>query len=227
MRFRGLRRVLLPTTTISVESRRGVTTAGRARLRGIGGLGLRDRWQRTRRAAHVSLSIRFCLVGALFACWLAAPGTVSAQRRDSLAVAAGARVRVILHDRPVVRILGDFVGADSTRLLITDGRVGMLIDVEWKDVESISVFQRHLGGREAFGRGARVGAVVFGTIAAAGLVTAITWDARGGCDDVDYCIPATLIVLPLGYLFTVTGTVVGGTFGLLFQDHWRTVWRSR
>src|SRR5574338_1328727 len=139
---------------------------------------------------------------------------LDAQHRDSLAVAAGARVRLILNERPVVRIIGAYVGADSVHVLIRDRRAGAIVSTEWKDIESIDVFRWRLTNHEAFSRGAKVGAIAFGTIAVAGLVTAIVWDARGGCDNVDYCIPATFIALPAGYLLTVGGTVVGGTLGL-------------
>jgi hypothetical protein len=168
----------------------------------------------------------FVALTQLLAATLVAP-PLGAQRRDSLAVAVGARVRVILNERPTVRIIGAYVGADSTGVMVHDDRAEKLVATDWKDVESIEVFRRRLTNHEAFSRGARAGAIVFGTIAVAGLVTAIVWDARGGCENVDYCVPATLVILPVGYLFTIGGTVLGGTLGLLFQDNWRTVWRPR
>ena len=175
----------------------------------------------------MTLPIRSSLLGVLVACSCAVPRGLGAQRRDALPVAVGARVRVILNERPTVRIIGGFVEDDSTRLLVKQTRTGMVVSVEWKDIESVDVFRRRLTNQEAFSRGARVGAIVFGTVAVAGLVTAIVWDARGGCDNVDYCIPATVVVIPVGYLFTIGGTLVGGTLGLLFQDNWHTVWRYR
>ena len=155
-------------------------------------------------------------------------GRLDAQRRDSLPVAAGARVRVILNERPIVRIIGPLVLADSAGVAVR--RPGAVVAAEWKDVESIEVFQRRLTNHEAFGRGARVGAIASGTVAVAGVVAAIVYDARGGCnhgDAADYCIPATLIAVPLGYLFTVGGTLVGGSLGLMFREDWHTAWRAR
>jgi hypothetical protein len=58
-----------------------------------------------------------------------------------LAVAAGARVRVILHERPIVRIIGPFVRADSARVLVHDDRAGILVGADWKDIESIEVYR--------------------------------------------------------------------------------------
>jgi hypothetical protein len=173
--------------------------------------------------------LRVHVAAAAIAALAVASSPALAQRRDSLAVAAGARVRVILYERPIVRIIGAYVGADSARVLVHDERADILVGAEWKDIEYIEVFRRRLTNHEAFGRGARVGAVAFGSIAIAGVVTAIVWDARGGCanSDAEFCIPATFLAVPLGYLVTVGGTLVGGSLGLLFQDNWRTVWHPR
>jgi hypothetical protein len=178
----------------------------------------------------MTISTRVCGLGLVVAGWCAAPDVAVAQRRDSLPVAVGARVRVILHERPTVRIIGALVADDWDRVLVNQEETGILVGVEWKDIESIEVFRRRLTHHQAFGRGARVGAVVFGTIAVVGVVAAVVSDARGGCnrDEGDeYCVPATIIAIPLGYLATVGGTVVGGAVGLLFQDNWHTVWRPR
>lgn len=169
--------------------------------------------------------LRVHVAAAAIAALAVAWSPALAQRRDSLAVAAGARVRVILYERPIVRIIGAYVGADSARVVVHDERAGILVGADWKDIESIEVFRRRLTNHEAFGRGARVGAIVFGTVAVAGIVTAIVADARGTCDDI--CIPATFVAVPFGYLVTVGGTLVGGSLGLLFQDNWRTVWHPR
>ena len=166
------------------------------------------------------------LIGVVVASLVARP--VEGQRRDSLSVAAGARVRVILYERPMVRIIGSYVESGYTRMLVADERTGIVVGADWDEIELIEAFEKRLTRVDAFGRGARVGAIVFGAMSAAALVTAIVYDVRGYCDAADdVCIPASLVVLVEGGLLTIGGTIVGGTVGLLFRDRWRTVWRPR
>ena len=156
---------------------------------------------------------------------IALPTSAIAQRLDSLAVALGTRVRVIVYERPPGKLVGPLVGKDSTRVYVDDDYSGRVMVAEWSSIRSIQVKRRNLLPSEAFARGARVGAIVFGTLGV-GLVTyAIVWDAKGGCDNSEYCIPATLLAVPLAYLGTIGGTVLSGTVGLLFDGSWRTVWR--
>ena len=166
---------------------------------------------------------------ALVVWWFSASRQLSAQRRDSLPVAVGARVRVILTERPVVRIVGAYVGADSARLTVHDERAGIPVGAEWREIESVELFRPGLTSGEAFGRGARAGAVIAGTLAVAGVAYGIVWDSRRTCDNVDECYPhsGVLGAVVLGYLGSVGGTIIGGTAGLLFRDRWKSVWRPR
>jgi len=173
------------------------------------------------RLACVKLMVGICAAAALV------PSESGAQRRDSLPVAVGTTVRVILLERPVVRFVGPLAGQDSLRVLVSDRRAMSIVNIEWTAIETIEVRRPALTSSAAFGRGARVGAIVFGTVGLAATVAGVTWDLRGGCreSDNEYCWPGSLIVIP-AYLLTVGGTVLGGVTGLMFRDRWHTVWRN-
>ena len=174
------------------------------------------------RLAWVKLMVGICAAAALV------PSESGAQRRDSLPVAVGTTVRVILLERPVVRFVGPLAGQDSLRVLVDDRRAMSTVNIEWTAIETIEVRKRGLTSSQAFGRGARVGAIVFGTIGTAATIAGVAWDVRGGCreSNAEFCLPGSLIVIP-AYLVTVGGTVLGGVAGLLVRDRWHTVWRYR
>jgi hypothetical protein len=149
---------------------------------------------------------------------------LAAQRRADLAVARWSRVRVMVSERPPGKVVGEFVGADSIAVHVVDPSTGMAVAIDWSTVRSIDVRVGRRSARDAFGRGAQAGAIIFGTIAVLGIGYAIAWDLNDGCEGRDYCIPATLVAIPFGYLLTVGGTVVGGVAGLANRDRWRTLW---
>jgi len=147
-----------------------------------------------------------------------------AQRRADLAVAPSSRVRVMVSERPPGKVVGNFIGADSVALHVIDPSTGVVTAVTWSTVRTVEVRTRRRSARTAFGRGAKAGAIAFGTIAVLGVAYAVVWDLNDGCEGIDYCVPATLVAIPFGYLATVTGTALGGVVGLANRDRWQTVW---
>lgn len=152
---------------------------------------------------------------------------LAAQRQADLAVARWSRVRVMVSERPPGKVVGEFVRADSIAVHVVESSTGAAVAIDWSTVRSIDARMSRRSARDAFGRGARAGAIIFGTIAVLGVGYAIAWDLNDGCEGIEYCIPATLVAIPFGYLLTVGGTVVGGVAGLANRDSWRSVWPPR
>ena len=166
------------------------------------------------------------LVGAIALVLVASINTTSlgAQRRADLAVAPSSRIRVMVSERPPGKVVGTFLGADSIAVHVIDPATGVVIAVHWSSVRTVEVRTRRRSASTAFARGAKAGAITFGTLAALGIAYAVAWDLNDGCEGIEYCIPATLVAIPLGYIGTVAGTALGGVVGLANRDRWETAW---
>jgi hypothetical protein len=128
-------------------------------------------------------------------------------------------------ERPPGKAVGSFAGADSTAVYVIAGTGRPATAVPRAIVKSIEVSRRRLTATDAFGRGARVGAVVSGTLAAVLVAAAVAYDLNGECGE---CIPpASVIAVPFGFALTVGGTAVGGVVALGFRDRWVRVWPRR
>ena len=149
---------------------------------------------------------------------------LGAQRRADLAVAPSLRVRVMASERPPGKVVGSFLGADSIAVHVIDPSTGVVTAVNWSTVRTVEVRTRRRSASTAFARGAKAGAITFGTLAVLGIAYAVAWDLNDGCLGVDYCIPATLVAIPMGYIGTVVGTALGGVAGLANRDRWETAW---
>jgi len=88
-------------------------------------------------------------------------------------------------ERPPGKVVGAFVGDDSSAVHVIERATGVTVAVEWSKVRSIEVRRGRRTAMEAFARGAKAGALVAGSIAVVGIATAIVWDARGGCEGVE------------------------------------------
>jgi len=153
---------------------------------------------------------------------LTLPGSATAQRRDSLSIPLQRRVRVLVTGRrPPDEIIGRFAGSDSASVYVLDRSSDTLV-VPWTMVRELDVDTRRLSRTQAFWRGARVGAVVSGAISAAGIAYAIYYDTHDKC--YDCFIPVSVLVVPAGVAFTITGTIVGGLIGLPLAFRWEPVW---
>jgi hypothetical protein len=147
--------------------------------------------------------------------------TIGAQVVDSLNIPRDASVRVRLTGRPPITLSGRFVGSDSTSLQLGPQWNAPNAFARWETIRQVDVRVRRPAS-EAFGRGAPVGAIVFGALAVTAVAAAVTHDVRGNCGE---CIPpASVIIVPVTYLFTIAGTVLGGVVALPFDYRWQRVW---
>jgi hypothetical protein len=161
------------------------------------------------------------LAAIVSACLVAAP--LSGQVVDSLTIPRETYVRVRLKGRPPITLSGRFVGSDSTGLQLGGQWNAPSAVAKWENIRGVDVRVRR-SASEAFGRGARVGAIVSGTLAVAAVAAAVTYDVRGDCGE---CIPpASIIIVPASYLLTIAGTVLGGVVAIPFDYRWQRVWPS-
>jgi hypothetical protein len=148
---------------------------------------------------------------------------LAAQRQDSLAVAVGARIRVIMDPStpPPGWMIGRYAGSDVGSLRIALPPDGDAFSIPWSEIASVEVSRSQRTGGEAFMRGAAYGVAIFGSISLVGIGAAAIYDMSGRCGD---CIlPASAFVVPAGVVFTAGGALLGGLIGAGFRDRWERV----
>ena len=149
---------------------------------------------------------------------------LGAQRQDSLPIAAGARIRVILNPStpPPGWMIGRFARMDIGVLHMSLPPDEGIFPVPLSEIVSVEVSRSQRTGGEAFMRGAAYGAAIFGAISLAGIGAAAVYDMSGKCDD---CfIPATAFAVPAGAMLTFGGSFIGGLIGSGFRDRWERVY---
>jgi hypothetical protein len=144
-----------------------------------------------------------------------APGELGAQRADTLT--AGARIRIHTGRRNAHE--ATYVRADSGGLVAVV-HPGTPATHAWAGVRRVERYAGPLSPGEAFGRGARRGAVVGGVLTVAAVAVAAYSDLRRPCD----CgISTTAVVASVGSLYAGVFAGVGGLVGLAYRDRWQPV----
>lgn len=148
---------------------------------------------------------------------------LGAQHRDSLAVAVGARIRVVMvpSTPPPGWMIGRFAGTDDVSLRMSLPPDEGVFPIPWSEIASLEVSRSQRTGGEAFMRGVAYGAAIFGAISLVGIGAAAVYDMSGKCGD---CIlPLTAFAVPAGAMVTLGGSLVGGLVGSGFRDRWERV----
>ena len=161
------------------------------------------------------------LIQLLAAVHLAQP--LGAQREDSLPVAVGARIRVVMvpSTPPPGWMIGRFASSDGVTLRMSLPPDESVFPVPWAEIVSLDVSRSQRTGAEAFMHGAKYGAAIFGAVSLVGIGAAAIYDESGKCSDC--MIPATAFAVPAGVLLTLGGSFVGGLIGSGFRDRWERV----
>jgi len=148
---------------------------------------------------------------------------LGAQRQDSLPVAVGARIRVIMDPStpPPGWMIGRFAGSDVGSLRIALAPDGDAFPIPWSEIASVEVSRSQRTGGEAFLRGVAYGVAIFGSISLVGIGAAVVYDMSGRCGDC--LLPASAFVVPAGVVFTAGGALLGGLIGAGFRDRWERV----
>ena len=134
---------------------------------------------------------------------------------------AGRRVRVQMTDRPPGSVTGLIASADSTSLEIARDGSGLTYRVRLEQATRIDVSRERRTRLQAFGRGARVGALVTGALGLVATAGAVYYDLHS---DQESFVPATLVIGVASIGLTAGGTLLGGVIGLGNRDRWERVW---
>jgi hypothetical protein len=164
--------------------------------------------------------MRTAITGAALLAGIAgAAQSASAQHRDSLSIPFRKVVRIHTSGAQPNKLTGRYGGSASSGVIIISNQHAS-IGVPWDEIRRIDV-QARRRPVESFGRGARVGAIISGSLAAVIIVAGVVYDLQPCADCM---MPASVFTIPVGFVGTIGGTILGGLIAIPVDYRWQPVW---